>query len=275
MPLPDAIERADIEPRAKRLEGKRAFVTGANRGIGRAVAERLAREGATVCVHARAEAKLKDCLDGIKKRGQPGVPVAADLTKPDDIERMSSEVLRRLGGIDIVVNNAGVAASVYTTEMTLDTWGWTLDTNLRAPFLITKFLLPAMIKQNRGGSLVFNASSAAKQGDAGASAYNASKAGLVGFMRCVAAEVGVHGINSNAVCAGWIATEMAVELHEQLVARTGQNFDEFYQQSMRRNAMQALIPPEDVAELMVFLATPAARYITGQAINICGGKTMA
>lgn len=275
MPLPEAIERADIEPGLKRLAGKRAFVTGANRGIGRQVAERMAREGAIVCVHGRTEAKLKDCLDGIKARGSIGLPVVADMTKPDEIERMCGAVLKALGGIDIVVNNAGVAASVFAADMTLETWNWTIDTNLRAPFLVTKFLLPTMIKQNRGGSLVFNASSAAKQGDAGASAYNASKAGLVGFTRCVAAEVGVHGINSNAVCAGWIATEMAVELHEQAVARTGQNLEEFYQQSMRRNAMQALIPPEDVAELMIFLATPAARYITGQAINICAGKTMA
>lgn len=275
MPLPRAIENADIEPGSKRLAGKRAFVTGANRGIGRQVAERMAREGAIVCVHGRTEAKLKDCLDGIRGRGLEGVPVAADLTKPDEIERLCGDVLRRLGGIDIVVNNAGVAASVNVVDMSLETWEWTQQTNLRAPFLITKYLLPTMIKQNRGGSLVFNASSAAKQGDAGASAYNASKSGLVGFMRCVAAEVGVHGINSNAVCAGWIATEMAVELHEQVAARTGQNLDEFYQQNMRKNVMQALIPPDDVAELMLFLATPAARYITGQAINICAGKTMA
>jgi 3-oxoacyl-[acyl-carrier protein] reductase len=275
MPLPEAIEFADIEPKAHRLEGKRAFVTGANRGIGRAVAERLAREGAIVCVHARSEAKLSECLAGIKRRGRPGVPVAADLMKPDEIESMCARVLDELGGIDIVINNAGVATTVYAAEMPLETWEWTLNTNLRAPFLVTKFLLPAMIRQNTGGALVYNASSAAKQGDRGCSAYNASKAGLVGFTRCVATEVGVHGINANAVCAGWIATEMAIELHEQVAARTGQEFDRFYQQNMRINAMQALIPPEDVAELMVFLATPAARYITGQAINICAGKTMA
>jgi NAD(P)-dependent dehydrogenase (short-subunit alcohol dehydrogenase family) len=274
MPLPAAIELADIEPKPKRLEGKRALVTGANRGIGREVAERLAREGATVCVHARSEAKLKDCLDGLKKRGRPGVPVTADLMKPDEIERMCASVLKELGGIEIVVNNAGVATLVDVVEMDLETWERTLDTNLRAPFLITKLLLPAMIRQDRGGSLVYNASSAAKQGDARCSAYNASKAGLVGFVRCVAAEVGIHGINANSVCAGWIATEMAIELHQQIAAHTGRQFDELYEQSMRVNAMRALIPPTDVAELMVFLATPAARYITGQAINICGGKTM-
>jgi NAD(P)-dependent dehydrogenase (short-subunit alcohol dehydrogenase family) len=274
MPLPAAIETADVETHAKRLEGKRAFVTGASRGIGRAVAEAMAREGATVCVHARSEAKLKDCLDALKKRGKPGAPVTADLMKPDDIERMCISVVKELGGIDIVVNNAGVAAQVDVTEMDLETWSWTLDTNLRAPFLITKFLLPAMIEQNLGGSLVYNASSAAKQGDPGRSAYNASKAGLVGFVRCVAAEAGVHGINANSVCAGWIATEMAIELHEEIAKQTGQDFDALYQESMRVNAMRALIPPSDVAELMLFLATPAARYITGQAINICGGKTM-
>ncbi|MGD9538071.1 MAG: SDR family NAD(P)-dependent oxidoreductase [Alphaproteobacteria bacterium] len=274
MPLPAAIENADVEPKPRRLDGKRAFVTGAARGIGRAVAEALAREGATVCVHARAEAKLKDCLDGLKKRGRPGVPVTADLMKPDEIERMCAAVLSELGGIDVVVNNAGVAAQVDVTEMDLETWNWTLDTNLRAPFLVTRFLLPTIIKQNQGGSLVYNASSAAKQGDPGRSAYNASKAGLVGFVRCVAAEVGVHGINANSVCAGWIATEMAVELHEEIAKQTGQDFDALYQESMRVNAMRALIPPSDVAELMVYLATPAARYITGQAINICGGKTM-
>ena len=275
MTLPAAIEHADVEPKPKRLEGKRAFVTGAARGIGRAVAEAMAREGATVCVHARGEAKLKDCLEGLKKRGRPGMPVTADLMKPDEIERLCGQVLKELGGIDIVVNNAGVAAQVNAIDMTLETWNWTMDTNLRAPFLVTKFLLPTMIKQNRGGSLVYNASSAAKQADPGRSAYNASKAGLVGFVRCVAAEIGPHGINANSVCAGWIATEMAIELHEQIASQTGRNFDELYQESMRVNAMKAIVPPSDVAELMVYLASPAARYITGQAINICGGKTMA
>lgn len=259
---------------AKELSGARALVTGAASGIGRAIAVAFAREGAVVAVHARSESRASETLDEIARVGGKAFPIPADMAQSAEIARMCSAAIERLGGIDIVVNNAGVAAQVNAVDMTLETWNWTMDTNLRAPFLVTRFLLPAMIKQNQGGSLVYNASSAAKQADPGRSAYNASKAGLVGFVRCVAAEIGPHGINANSVCAGWIATEMAIELHEQIASQTGRGFDELYQESMRVNAMKAIVPPSDVAELMVYLASPAARYITGQAINICAGRTM-
>jgi NAD(P)-dependent dehydrogenase (short-subunit alcohol dehydrogenase family) len=149
-----------------------------------------------------------------------------------------------------------------------------MDVNLKAPFLVTQHTLPTMIAQGTGGSYVFNASSSARMAQAERSLYNATKAGLVGFTRCLADEVGRHGITANAVCAGWIATEMAVELHQQMAEEEGVPFEQLYDEGMRVNAMKAIIPPEDVADMMVFLAGPGARHVTAQSIYVCAGRSI-
>ncbi len=253
------------------LEGKRALVTGASSGIGQAVAQALAAEGVKVAAHARNEARAKNTLDSIKAQGGTAFAVAADMEKPDEISRMCGQAIERLGGIDIVVNNAGVADLSSVTAMEERFWDLTMNVNLKAPFLVCKHTLPTMIEQKTGGSVLFTSSTNGKTADANWSAYNASKHGLIGFMRCLAAEMGAHNIRVNAVCPGWAVTRMAEDLHRKMAESAGRPYEEFFDDSMRFNMLHSLIPAKDNADMYVFLASERGRNITGQAINVCGG----
>jgi 3-hydroxybutyrate dehydrogenase/gluconate 5-dehydrogenase len=146
-----------------------------------------------------------------------------------------------------------------------------MNVNLKAPFLVCKHVLPTMIEQKSGGSVIFTSTTNVKSADADWSAYNTSKHGIIGFMRCLAPEVGMHGIRVNAVCPGWVVTKMATDLHHKMAEDAGRNYDEFFDQSMRLNMLRTLIPPKDEADMYVFLASDRGRHITGQAINVCGG----
>jgi NAD(P)-dependent dehydrogenase (short-subunit alcohol dehydrogenase family) len=256
------------------LTGKRALVTGAARGIGARTAESLVREGATVALHARRLDQLDAVSDSVRALGGEPIRVSGDLTDGASIAAFCEEAISALGGIDIVINNAGIAAHGPVVDLEEDEWDQVMDVNLKAPFLVTRHTLPTMLAQGTGGAFVFNASSSARMAQAERSVYNATKAGLVGFTRCLAEEVGMHGIRANAVCAGWIATEMAIELHQQMAEEEGVPFEELYDQGMRVNAMKAIIPPEDVADMMVFLAGPGARHVTAQSIYVCAGRSV-
>ncbi|MBM3518614.1 MAG: SDR family oxidoreductase [Alphaproteobacteria bacterium] len=253
------------------LGGKRVLVTGASSGIGQAVAEAMAAQGAVVAVHARTEARAKDTIDRIAKAGGKAFPVAADLERTDELRAMCEAAIAKLGGIDVVVNNAGVADLSAVTDMDERFWDWTMNVNLKAPFLVCKHTLPTMIAQGKGGVVLFTSSTNGKTADAEWSAYNTSKHGIIGFMRCLAAEVGKHGIRANAVCPGWAVTKMATDLHHKMADAAGQPYEDFFDASMRANMMRALIPAMDNAETYAFLASDRARFITGQAINVCGG----
>ncbi len=256
------------------LEGKRTLVTGAASGIGRAIAEAYAREGATVAIHARSEARAAETLEAIADAGGKAFAAPADLTDPSAIEAMCKAAIERLGGIDVVVNNAGVADYSKVVDMDEAMWDWIMAVNLKAPYLISKHTLPTMIAQGAGGVQLFNASTNAKTADAEWTAYNATKHGLVGFVRCLAAEVGEHNIRVNAICPGWIETKMAVELHENMARDLGEPYEKVYDESMRTNMMNALIPPTAIAEMAVCLAGDPGRYVTGQAINVCAGLSI-
>ncbi len=259
---------------APTLAGKRALVTGAARGIGARAAEALVREGASVALHARKREQLEAISESVRELGGEALCVSGELTDTAAIAALCNEAIDGLGGIDIVINNAGVAAHGPVVELEEEEWSKVMDVNLKAPFLVTQHTLPTMIAQGTGGSYVFNASSSARMAQAERSLYNATKAGLVGFTRCLADEVGRHGITANAVCAGWIATEMAVELHQQMAEEEGVPFEQLYDEGMRVNAMKAIIPPEDVADMMVFLAGPGARHVTAQSIYVCAGRSI-
>lgn len=253
------------------LKGKRALVTGAASGIGQAIARALAENGATVAVHARSEARANDTVESIKSKGGNAFPVAADLRNSDQVQQMCNSTVETLGGIDIVVNNAGVCdiKSIGDTDESM--WDWMMDVNLKAPFLVSKFLLPTMIDQGTGGTVLFTCSTNGKTADAEWSAYNASKHGTIGFMRCMAAEVGPHNIRVNAICPGWTATDMATDLHDKMADAMDRPSDEVYDESMRFNMLGSIIPSSDQAEMAVYLASERGRNITGQSINICGG----
>jgi NAD(P)-dependent dehydrogenase (short-subunit alcohol dehydrogenase family) len=239
------------------LKGKRALVTGASSGIGQAVAQALAAEGVTIAVHARNDARAKSTLDSIKAQGGTAFAVAADMEKPDEVRRMCERAIERLGGIDIVVNNAGVADLSSVTAMEERLWDSTMNVNLKAPFLVCKHTLPTMIEQKSGGSVLFTSSTNGN--------------GLIGFMKCLAAEMGVHNIRVNAVCPGWAVTKMAENLHRKMAESAGRPYEEFFDDSMRLNMLHSLIPAKDNADMYVFLASERGRNITGQAINVCGG----
>ena len=253
------------------LQGTRALVTGAASGMGRAIAQAFAREGAHVAVHARSIERARETLDGISAAGGNAFAVAADLADTAQIRRMCGEALERLGGIDCIVNNAGVADTASVIEMEEPFWDRVLSVNLKAPFLVCKHTLPRMLEQGRGGTVIFIASTNGKTADAGWSAYNSSKHGLLGLMRCLAAEVGRQQVRVNAICPGWIETKMAVALHEKMAREAQRSFEAVYDESMRFNMMKALIPAEDVAEMALFLASDRGRYITGQSINVDAG----
>ena len=253
------------------LAGKRALVTGAASGIGKAIALALAREGATVATHARTAEKCAGTIDEIAAAGGKAFSVAADLTDGSAIAAMCADAIERLGGIDIVVNNAGVCDLGKVEEMEESFWDWVIDTNLKAPFLVTKHTVPTLKQQGTGGALIYNASTNAKTADAEWSAYNTSKHGLIGFVRCIAAELGDHRITSNAICPGWVATPMATSLHETLAEQAGEPFDKVYDESMRFNMLKEILPPEAIADMAVYLASERGKYVTGQSINVCGG----
>lgn len=253
-----------------RLDGKRALVTGAAQGMGEAIAVALADAGATVAVHARSREGAAATAGRIAGSGGKAAPFAADLAKDDAIAGLAPGVLDWLGGVDIVVNNAGIIGMATAEMMDTDLFDRTIGINLRAPWLVTKALLPAMRKAGQGGRLLFNASVSGKLSEVSGTAYNASKAGVIAMVRCLAAEVGSAGITVNAVCPGWVDTPMARRCWEELTS-PGTPTVETFEAGMRANMLNAMIVPEDIAAMFVFLASDAGRCLTAQAINVDAG----
>jgi len=254
------------------LHGKRALVTGAASGIGRAIAVAFAREGATVAVHARNEERAEETINEITAKGGTAFTTAAELLDPIAIKRMCEKAVAGMGGIDIVVNNAGISEYVSAIEMSEEMWNRTMNINLKAAFLVSKYTLPIMIEKSKGGRMIFISSTNGKKAIPLFSAYNASKHGLIGFARTLAAEVGNQGITVNTICPGWVDTKMAVDFHKRQSDETGVTFETYWQESMAdTNMLKVIITPDDVADCAVFLASKKARCITAQAINLCGG----
>ena len=207
----------------------------------------------------------------IESAGGKAVSVAADLLESGEIKAMCGDVLERLGGIDIIVNNAGWADFAEVPDMAEEMWDRIMDTNVKAPYLVSRHLLPAMLGQKSGGSIIFNASTSGKSADAEWTAYNASKHAVLQFMKCLAMEVGEQDIRVNAICPGWAESKMASAAIEKIAQQNEEDFEDTYERTMRGNMLGALIGPESLADMTVYLAGRHGRYITGQAINVCGG----
>ncbi|HEX4241322.1 MAG TPA: SDR family NAD(P)-dependent oxidoreductase [Steroidobacteraceae bacterium] len=252
------------------LTGKRVLITGAASGIGAATAVAFAARGARVAIHARRKEQLADTAARIDARGAPAALVQADLREGKAIASMAAEAADALGGIDILVNNAGMAARATVLEMEESLWDAVVDTNLKAAWLLSKAVLPVM--RDGEGRLIFVSSISAKLAEAEASAYSAAKAGLLGFMRCLAMEVAPRRMTANAVCPGWVDTPMAQNAWKRFADEHGKPFEEVYDAGIRKNPLEARIQPEDVAAVTLMLASPEGRFITGQAINVCGGE---
>jgi 3-oxoacyl-[acyl-carrier protein] reductase len=243
------------------LSGRTALVTGASRGIGRALALRLAAQGAAVIAAARADNARAVC-DEIVAAGGRARLASVDVTDRESINRMVSEALEAYGRIDILVNNAGIARDQLLLRMKRDDWDAVLGTNLTAAFACVQAVLKPMVKQ-RGGRIISISSVVGQSGNAGQANYAASKAGLIGFSKSLAQEVASRGITVNVVAPGLIETDMtraiAEGAHETWAAKI---------------PVGRLGTPDDVAWAVCFLASDEASYITGQVLAVNGGMYM-
>jgi 3-hydroxybutyrate dehydrogenase len=257
-----------------KLVDKIAFITGGGRGIGRAVAFAFAREGARIAVVARTAPEVERVARELRE--QCGVETAhatCDVSDKESVERAFQAVAERLGGIDILVNNAGVAESAPLVKTEDAIWHRHLAVNLTGTFYCTRAALPRMLE--RGWGRVINiASIAGKTGAPYISAYTASKHGVVGLTRSVALEVAARGVTVNAICPGYVETEMAEHAVENISAKTGKSAEEARDVLNRMSPQNRLITPEEVAALALLLASDEGRGINGQAINVDGGSVL-
>jgi 3-oxoacyl-[acyl-carrier protein] reductase len=242
------------------LEGKVAIITGASRGIGKAIAQRYAQEGAKVAFTYLSSEEKAIALENELGNGAKGFKSnAADYKAA---EQLVADVVAHYGTVDIVVNNAGITRDNLLMRMTEEQFDEVIGTNLKSVFNLTKSVLRTMLKA-KSGSIINVGSVVGVNGNAGQANYAASKAGIYGFTKSVAKELGSRNIRSNAIAPGFIATEMTEVLDDKVVAEWVKNIP-----------LQRAGQPEDVANLCVFLGSDQSSYITGQVINICGGMVM-
>ncbi len=244
------------------LENKVAVVTGAGRGIGKAIALRLAGEGATIAACGRTLANVEATASEVAKAGGKATAYTVDVANGAQVAETCEKILREFGRVDVLVNNAGVTRDQLLLRMTDEEWDTVLDTNLKGAFHFTKSLSRAMLKQ-RSGRIINITSIIGLTGNAGQSNYAASKAGLIGFTKSVARELASRNITANAVAPGFIVTEMTEALGEP--AR---------EMLKTRIALGRLGAAEDVANVVLFLASDLAAYVTGQVITVDGGLAM-
>lgn len=252
------------------LSGKRVLVTGTNGGIGRAIAAAFLAEGARVAVHARKEETARQVAEEL---GAGAVPVQADLSDSEAIRAMAASAIDALGGLDILVNNAGIFETASIGETTEDMWDRSFAINTKSGFVLSQACIPTMTAQGHGGSILFISSTSDKDAAATYSAYNASKHAVRGLMRCLAVEMAPHKIRVNCIAPGWVETPMAGRAREQYV-REGQGDADSVTAEMKSHSMLGeIVPPEAVANMVVYLASDRGAMITAQSVSVCGGTT--
>ncbi|AGX42315.1 3-oxoacyl-[acyl-carrier-protein] reductase [Clostridium saccharobutylicum] len=245
------------------LKGKCAVITGAARGIGKAVALKLASLGANIVLNYRSsEKEVKEVENLIKDMGVDVISVKGDISKLDEVENLVSVAKEKFGCIDIMVNNAGITKDTLILRMKEEDFDTVIDINLKGVFNCLKCITPIMVKQKHGK--IINLSSVVGiSGNAGQVNYSASKAGVIGMTKSLAKEVGSRGINVNAVAPGYIETDMTESLGDK------------YKEEVKKNIpLKKLGKPEDVANVVAFLSSEASDYVTGQVIQVDGGMLM-
>ena len=244
------------------LSDKVAVVTGAGRGIGRAIALKFASEGADVVCVSRTLENSEKVAGEVRQSGRKAWPYAVDVSDPKAVAEAAEKILGETGRVDILVNNAGVTRDGLLMRMSDEDWDLVLNTNLRGAFSFTKAFSRAFAKQ-RSGRIINVASVIGLMGNAGQSNYAASKAGLIGFTKSVAREFASRGVTANAIAPGFIETDMTAVLNDEVKAGVLNNIP-----------MKTLGQAEDIAAAALFLASPGARYITGQVLTVDGGMVM-
>ena len=255
------------------LLGKRAVVTGAGKGLGRAIALALAEAGADLAITARTPADLETLAAEIESMGRRCVWVPCDVTDPQQVESTAARCIEGLGGVDILVNNAGSAESHKFLGHPDELWHRMLQINLTSVYYVTKAFMPALVEQ-RGGRIINIASIAARVGERYVVAYTAAKHGVLGLTRALAVELMPYNITVNSICPGFLDTPMTEGSIANITARTGMTPEQAREALEKMSPQKRLIEPEEVAAMAVFLAGDASKGITGQAINIDGGGVM-
>lgn len=275
------------------LAGRIALITGAARpgGIGRAIAARLAADGAQIMIHDRGATAgavapahgvgvatdLEDARSEIAAAGGEVATVSGDLLAETGIAKIVETTVERFGGLDILVNNAGIGYLFGPlAEMTAQDWDAVLGVNLRAPALLMRQAIPHLVRRKettgRGGRIINIASQAAKSGFAFATAYTASKHGLMGLTRAAALELGHHGITVNAICPNHVTTGLGAWQNDFMSQARGQNLDDYMADMRARIPLGRTGRPEDTAAVAAFLCSDAACYLTAEAVNVSGGE---
>jgi NAD(P)-dependent dehydrogenase (short-subunit alcohol dehydrogenase family) len=246
-------------------------VTGGGRGIGRAIALSFAEPGSTVAIAARTGSQLEDTGAEIRRRGANPVLLTLDVTDEGSVSagfRALHDVTPR---IDVLINNAGIGGGKPIQETNTADWRRILDTNVWGTFLVTRQAVPLL---SDGGRVINVSSVLGRFGVPGYTAYCASKHAVIGFTRALALELADRRVTVNAICPGWVETDMAKQGMASGAAAMGITPDEFKRQAMSRVPIGRMIQPQEIADLVKFLASPQASAITGQTYNICGGQTM-
>ena len=242
------------------LAGKTAIITGASKGIGKGIAEVFAKNGANVAFTYLSSVERGQALEQeLKEHGSQVKGYRSDASKMEDAEALVAQVIEDFGGIDIVVNNAGITKDTLLMRMTEEDFNRVIEVNLNSVFNMTKAVQRTFLKQ-RAGSIVNISSVVGVKGNAGQSNYSASKAGIIGFTKSVALELGSRNIRCNAIAPGFIETEMTAVLDENTVQQWREGIP------LKRGGS-----PEDVANACLFLASDMSGYISGQVLNVCGG----
>ncbi len=253
---------------AESLEGKVALVTGGGRGIGAAIAARLAAMGATVGVTGRTRPEIEAVATALD-----GVALAADFTDRASVDALIAALPGALGRVDILVNNAGIAESAPLGKVTDEAWDRMMEINCTAAFRLIRALVPPMIEAG-WGRVVNLASNAGVSGYRYSTAYCASKHAMVGMTRALAIDLAPTGVTVNAVCPGWVETRMFEEAVSRISAKTGRSSEDAAASLARMSPQGRVIQPDEVAHLVSTLCEPAARSIHGQAIVIDGGAIL-
>ena len=245
------------------LEGKTALVTGASRGIGKAIALKLAEEGADITFfYSNNEEKARETVKELEAKNIKALGLKVDVSNSTEVTEAVKTIEKEFGSVDILVNNAGITRDNLLIRMSEEDWEDVLDINLKGAFLTTKAVARKMMK-TRYGKIINISSIVGVKGNIGQGNYSASKAGIIGFTKSMAQELASRGIRVNAVAPGFIETDMTDVLK-----------DEVKTEMLKNIPLGNLGKPEDIANLVVFLASSKADYITGQVINIDGGMVM-
>ncbi len=249
-----------------RLDGKTAIVTGGGRGLGQYMAEALSDAGANVVLCSRKKEALEEVKEGIEARGGKALALACDVTEPDDVENVVSETEEHFGAVDILVNNSGATWGAPAEEMPLEKFDLVVQVNVRGTFLVSQTVGRRMIERGEGGKIVNIASIAGLVGGhpdyMQTIGYNTSKGAIISMTRALATAWARHNINVNAIAPGWFPTKMSSGLIEQ-----------FEDRMLEDIPMHRFGGPEDLKGAIVFLASPAAAYVTGQTVVVDGGQT--